>query len=187
VKPAEDLCRACGMCCDGTLFDLVRLEPGDDARRLAQLGLPISPGRGRQAARFPQPCAALCADGSCRVYADRPGQCRAFECQLLQAAKAGRVTFPAAARRVTTAKRRANQVRRLLRALGDHDEQRALGERFHRTSERLEAGTADAAARALYADLSLAVHRLKLEAHAHFHTPPANAPAPRAAGKKPRG
>jgi hypothetical protein len=36
------------MCCDGTLFDLVRLEPGDDARRLARLGLPIAPGRGRQ-------------------------------------------------------------------------------------------------------------------------------------------
>lgn len=183
VKPAEDLCRTCGMCCDGTLFDLVRLEPGDDARRLARLGLPIAPGRGRQAARFPQPCAALCADGSCRLYADRPGQCRAFECRLLQEAKAGRVSFAAAARRVATARRRAEQVRRLLRALGDHDEHRALGERFHRTSERLEAGPADAAASARYADLSLAVHRLKLEAHAHFHTPPADAPAPRAAGK----
>lgn len=183
VKPAEDLCRACGMCCDGTLFDLVRLEPGDNARRLAQLGLPIAAARGRQAARFPQPCAALCADGSCRLYADRPGQCRAFECRLLQEAKAGRVSFAAAARRVATARRRAEQVRRLLRALGDHDEHRALGERFHRTSERLEAGTADPAAGALYADLSLAMHRLKLEAHANFHTPPADAPAPRAGGK----
>jgi len=187
VKPAEDLCRACGMCCDGTLFDLVRLEPGDDARRLARLGLPLAAARGRQAARFPQPCAALCADGSCRVYADRPGQCRAFECRLLQEAKAGRVSFPAAARRVTAAKRRANQVRRLLRALGDHDEQRALGERFHRTSERLEAGTADPAASAIYADLSLAMHRLKLEAHAHFHTPPAATPESRVAGKLRRG
>lgn len=184
MKPAEDLCRSCGMCCDGTLFDLVRLEPGDDARRLAQLGLPIAAARGQQAARFPQPCAALCADGSCRLYADRPGQCRAFECGLLREAKAGRVSFAAAARRVTTAKRRANQVRRLLRALGDNDEQRALGERFHRTSERLEAGSADPAASALYADLSLAVHRLKLEAHTHFHTPPAAAPAAGTAGKK---
>lgn len=185
VKPAEDLCRACGLCCDGTLFDLVRLEPGDDARRLARLGLPIAAARGRQAARFPQPCAALCADGSCRLYADRPGQCRAFECRLLQEAKAGRLSFPAAARRVTTAKRRANQVRHLLRALGDHDEQRALDERFHRTSERLEAGPADAAAHALYADLSLAVHCLKLEAHAHFHTPPAATPAQRSTRKAP--
>jgi hypothetical protein len=97
------------------------------------------------------------------------------------------VSFAAAARRVTTAKRRADQVRRLLRALGDHDEQRALGERFHRTSERLEAGPADAAAGALYADLSLAMHRLKLEAHTHFHTPPAAAPESRVAGKLRRG
>ena len=97
------------------------------------------------------------------------------------------MSFAAAARRVATARRRAEQVRRLLRALGDHDEHRALGERFHRTSERMEAGSADAAASARYADLSLAVHRLKLEAHAHFHTPPAAAPESRVAGKRRRG
>ena len=77
-------------------------------------------------------------------------------------------------------------MRRLLRALGDHDEQRALGERFHRTSERLEAGTADPAAGALYADLSLAMHRLKLEAHTHFHTPPTEKKASPAQPTRPR-
>jgi hypothetical protein len=61
-------------------------------------------------------------------------------------------------------------VRRLLRELGDTDEHRALGERFHRTSERLEAGGADEAAKAKYVDLSLAVHHLKLLSQEKFYT-----------------
>lgn len=171
MEPAEQLCRACGLCCDGTLFDLVKLEASDDAARLKSLGLPVKVSRGRQpVARFPQPCAALCADRTCRLYRDRPWQCRVFECGLLKDAKAGRITFAEAQRIVKLARRRADQVRRLLRELGDTDDHRALGERFHRTSERLEAANADAATNAKYADLSLAVHRLKMQAHDRFYT-----------------
>jgi hypothetical protein len=159
------------MCCDGTLFDLVKLERGDDARKLKALGLPVSLGRGKTpVARFPQPCSALCEDRTCRLYADRPWQCRTFECKSLKEAKAGRITFAVALKRVKQARRRADQVRQLLRELGDTDEHRALGERFHRTSERMESGHADEAAKATFADLSLAVHRLKLLAHDRFYT-----------------
>jgi len=171
VEPGEDLCRACGLCCDGTLFDLVKLEPNDDARKLKRLGLPVTLSRGKEpVARFPQPCAALCADRTCRVYADRPTQCRVFECGVLKDAKAGRITFAAALQLVTKTRRRSEKVRRLLRELGDTDERRALGERFHRTSERLESGLADDAAKAKFADLSLAVHHLKLRAFEKFYT-----------------
>jgi len=71
---------------------------------------------------------------------------------------------------VKQARRRADGIRRLLRELGDADEHRALGERFHRTSERLESGSADAAAKAKYADLSLAVHHLRRQAFERFYT-----------------
>ncbi|HEX3730066.1 MAG TPA: YkgJ family cysteine cluster protein [Opitutaceae bacterium] len=167
----EELCLACGLCCDGTLFDLVKLEPGDDARKLKALGLPVTVSRGREAvARFPQPCAALCENCTCRIYADRPGQCRVFECGVFKDAKAGRITFASALRLVKQTRQRAQRVRRLLRELGDTEEHRALGERFHRTAERLEAGQADDAAKAKFADLSLAVHHLKLRAHDRFYT-----------------
>jgi uncharacterized protein len=171
VKPGEQLCRACGLCCDGTLFDLVKLERGDDAGKLKALGLPVYISRGKTpVARFPQPCSALCEDRSCRQYAERPWQCRTFECQLFKDAKAGRIAFADALPLVKQARRRADKVRRLLRELGDTDEHRPLGERFHRTSERLEAGNVDDAAKAKYADLSLAVHRLKLLSHRRFYT-----------------
>ena len=171
VKSGEQLCRSCGLCCDGTLFDLVKLEQGDDARKLKALGLPVSISRGKTpVARFPQPCSALCEDRSCRLYAERPWQCRTFECQVLKDAKAGRITFAAALPLVKQARRRADHVRRLLRELGDTDEHRALGERFHRTSERIESGNADEAAKAKFADLSLAVHRLKILLHDRFYS-----------------
>lgn len=158
------------MCCDGTLFDFVKLEAGDDARRLKALGLPVTIPRGKApVARFPQPCAALCGDRSCRLYADRPRQCRVFECGVLKEAKAGRLPFASALRLVRQLRRRADKVRRLLRELGDADEHRSLGERFHRTSERLESGGADAGAKAKFADLSLAVHRFKLQALGRFY------------------
>jgi Fe-S-cluster containining protein len=171
VNSGEQLCRECGLCCDGTLFDLVKLEPGDDAAKLKALGLPVALSRGKQpVARFPQPCSALCKDRACGIYADRPWQCRTFECRLFKDAKAGRITFAAALPAVKQARRRADHVRRLLRELGDTDEHRALGERIHRTSERMESGHADEAAKAKFADLSLAVHRLKLLSQKRFYT-----------------
>lgn len=171
VNLGEQLCGACGLCCDGTLFDLVKLEAGDDAPKLKALGLPVKVSRGKEPiARFPQPCAALCEDRTCRLYADRPWQCRAFECGVFKDAKAGRITFAAALRLVKQARRRADKARRLLRELGDTDEHRALGERFHRVSERLESDTHDAAAHGTFADLSLVMHHLKLQTLNRFYT-----------------
>ena len=171
MNPSEQLCLACGLCCDGTLFDLVKLEGSDDAAKLKALGLPVTVSRGKMPiARFPQPCSALCEDRTCRVYADRPWQCRVFECGVLKDAKAARITFASAQRLVQMARRRADKVRKLLRELGDTEEHRALGERFHRMSDRLEFGKADDAAKAKFADLSLAVHHLKLQALNKFYT-----------------
>lgn len=167
----EQLCLECGLCCDGTLFDLVKLEQGDDAAKLKALGLPVKVSRGKEPiVRFPQPCAALCADRTCKVYADRPWQCRVFECGVFKDAKVGRVSVAAAQRQVRQAVRRANKARKLLRELGDTDEHRGLGERFHRMSEQLEAGGADAEAYAKFADLSVVVHHLKLQALNKFYT-----------------
>ena len=171
MKSVEQLCLACGLCCDGTLFDNVRLGPGDDAKQLKSLGLPVSVSRSRTPLTFfRQPCAALCADRTCRLYADRPGQCRTFECGVFKDAHAGRINFAAALRLVKQARRRADHVRQLLRQLGDTEEHRSLNERFRRTQRRLESGSVDAADADTFAELSVAVHTLKLLAHEKFYT-----------------
>lgn len=159
------------MCCDGTLFDGVQLEPSDHGPRLKELGLPVKVSRARTPiARFAQPCAALRGDCTCRVYAERPWQCRVFECGVFKKAKAGEIDAATALRRVKKGRRLADQVRRLLRELGDTEEHRALGERFFRMQCRMEERKPDAEALATFADLSLAVHRLKLLAHENFYT-----------------
>lgn len=173
MTSSEQLCLACGLCCDGTLFDGVQLEPGDDAKQLRTLGLPVKVSRGRNpAARFPQPCAALCADRTCRLYADRPRQCRTFECKVFKEVRAGQIAYAAAQRLVKKTRRQAEEARRLLRLLGDTEEHRSLGERFHRMQCRLEVEPTDQTALAHFADLSLTIHRLKLLAHERFYTRP---------------
>ena len=57
---------------------------------------------------------------------------------LLKSVKAGRTEPAAALRIIRTARERADKVRRLLRALGDTDEQLPLSARFRRTGKRLK-------------------------------------------------
>jgi Fe-S-cluster containining protein len=76
------LCRSCGMCCDGSLFGRVDLQPDeiDPARRR---GLSVL----ESGKAFEQPCVALappapCAERACAIYAARPRSCRRFTCRL---------------------------------------------------------------------------------------------------------
>jgi Fe-S-cluster containining protein len=70
------------MCCDGTLFTHVSLQPAE-ATALQQRGLPLT-SRADGSPALAQHCAAL--DGrTCTVYADRPASCRRYHCQLYAA------------------------------------------------------------------------------------------------------
>jgi len=180
VSAGEELCLACGLCCDGTLFGHVRLGAQDDPRKLKALGLPVSTSRSEPPInRFRQPCSALCADRRCRVYTDRPTQCRTFECRVFQDLRAGRLDPEAARRRVIQARRRASRVRALLRKLGDTDEHHSLDQRFRKAHLRMESGLVDAAEADLFAQLTQAVHALHLLAHDAFYTRPAENRLPR--------
>jgi len=171
VNSVEQLCLACGLCCDGTLFDHVQLAASDDAKKLKALGLPVVVSRSSTpVTRFVQPCAALCADRSCRLYTDRPLQCRDFECGVYKDAKADRISFAAAQRLVKQARRQAERIRQLLRELGDTEEHRPLGERFRRMQRRMESTITDEAANHTFAELGLAVHRFNQLAHKKFYT-----------------
>jgi len=76
----EELCRSCGLCCDGSLFGCVTLEP-EELRGAQKNHLHVL----QRGTAFEQPCSALATrdDGSaCSVYSDRPRSCRAFRCLL---------------------------------------------------------------------------------------------------------
>jgi len=127
------LCPKCGLCCNGVLFADVRLQKADNVRRLTELGLSLKKKAGQPA--FPQPCAGL--DGTlCRIYADRPQHCQAFACGLLKRVQAGEMEADTALAKIVGAQRLAEKVRRLLRQLGNEDEQQALTRRYARVMRK---------------------------------------------------
>ena len=129
-KPTDgvsQLCPNCGLCCNGVLFADVELRAGDDAGRLAELGLSLTKKRSKLA--FAQPCA--CFDGKlCMIYADRPQRCRTFECGLLKRVQHGELDASAALKKISETKTQAEKVRALLRQLGQNDERLAMTKRY---------------------------------------------------------
>jgi len=123
----EQLCPNCGLCCNGVLFADVELQKGDNAGRLIDLGMSLKKKGMKRA--FVQPC--RCFDGKlCRIYADRPKRCATFECGLLKRVQSGEMLAPAALKCIADAKELVEKVRRLLRRLGDDNEQLALTKRY---------------------------------------------------------
>ncbi|MFA6545063.1 MAG: YkgJ family cysteine cluster protein [Limisphaerales bacterium] len=184
TTPAEssgNLCLHCGLCCDGTLFRDVELQPGDDAEKLRALGLPVTRCRREEADhfKFPQPCRALCADLRCRVYADRPARCRQFECALFKAVAGGTMASPAALKIIRQTRQQAETVCRLLRELGDAGERVSLARRFKRLKRKFDAGEIPSGldtetAYDRFAELSLAVHELDMRLRTKFYPDPSD-------------
>ncbi len=97
----------CGLCCDGSLFRFLPVEPAD-AERHSALGLPVVTQSGRLA--MPLPCAKLKAR-CCTVYAARPPGCRGFVCHLGRRLEQGAVPFAQALALVREAQRRLDTLR----------------------------------------------------------------------------
>jgi uncharacterized protein len=163
LSNSEQLCMACGLCCNGVIFADVQLQPGDDPKRLHALDLvpktaidKFQEGRGK--VKIKQPCPAFC--GQCRIYADRPKHCADFECALLKSLEKGHNDLASALKIVATAKKRAEKVRKLLRELGETEETLALSKRFRRVAKRMESEPCDEASADAYGQLTLATHDL---------------------------
>lgn len=179
---AEKLCLTCGLCCSGVIFADVQLQAGDDATRIEALGLPLRKVRNQRSeqtssadatpampkTKFSQPCVVF--DGCrCRIYADRPNYCRAFDCALLKSVKAGEVKTVDALQLIEKALRRAERVRQLLRKLDDKDERVALSLRFRRTVKRIEQSNVSQQTARTFSELTLAHHDLNLMLSEHFY------------------
>lgn len=114
TSPLSTLCQACGLCCDGSLFTHVSLEP-DELEQLRALGIPTQTRRsGREV--LPQKCPAL-QGRSCGIYSDRPASCASYQCLLADSLEDGEITLEAALAVVKKAQRliAAGHARRFLR------------------------------------------------------------------------
>ena len=167
---SSDLCLECGLCCNGVLFVDGELLTEDNAPRLQQLGLKVFENSKSKfvTRKFAQPCAVF--DGCrCGIYSERPMYCRQFECLLLKSVKNGHTPKAEAAKVIQQARKRAGNVKRLLRELGDDDDDVPLSTRFRRVKRRIETREADANALERFGELTLAVHDLNLLLSSAFY------------------
>jgi Fe-S-cluster containining protein len=114
------------MCCNGVMFDIVRLQPCDSPKGLAALGLKVKRKRGQS--HFVQPCAAH-KESQCTIYAERPQRCRIFECRQLQRVAAGEIAETSALEKIGGALRLIAEINALLLRTGDTNARHALSKR----------------------------------------------------------
>lgn len=149
------------MCCDGTLFHAVTLQPADAPRALAAHGLPIRRKQGKTWFHQPCPAHAVCR---CTIYEDRPTRCRAFDCRQLLRLAAGEITPDQALTTIQSARQQATHVDDLITQLADTNPARSLA---HRAANAL---TTDEPTPA-HEELRTAFDSLEVFLNAHFRVP----------------
>lgn len=117
------------MCCNGVLFEIVRLQPQDSVKELEKLGMQIN--RRKTQPYFKQPCRFL-NDCTCTIYEQRPTRCRRFECLQLKLLAAEETTEAEAAAKIEEARAQVRRVHDLLAEAGDASTDEALEERVRR-------------------------------------------------------
>lgn len=134
------LCLTCGMCCDGTMFQVVAVTPEEAARLESQVELSAD------RSKLVQGCRALCGC-KCGVYEQRPAVCRAFKCLVLASLEEGKLSEAEAHEAIADVLSRRTLVAELL---GEKDEHRAL-----------ELARAQTAAGTASEEVSVALRRLQ--------------------------
>ena len=137
LSAASRLCNACGMCCDGTLFHYVRLQPRDSAPALAALGLKLK--RKRKHDHIIQPCPAY-RDSKCSIYLDRPERCRLFECRQIKRVASDEITEADAAAKIREALDRRAEIRELFERCGESKPKGPLSVRFQKIEAEPQSG-----------------------------------------------
>lgn len=117
------LCRSCGFCCNGVLFENVRLREEDHLPTLRSAGVTLKKKGGCLCVL--QPCAAW-RDEGCTVYTNRPVRCREFLCHQILQYRAGAISQAEVLRHIQEVKELVASLRQLLREAGSRNEHRPL-------------------------------------------------------------
>jgi Fe-S-cluster containining protein len=99
-KNDDNICLACGLCCDGSLIGFVHLDTDEIPRLKEIMEIEETHGNGF----FLQPCKKYC-DG-CTIYVDRPKNCDKFNCGLLKSVENKEIEFDYALDKIQEVKQR---------------------------------------------------------------------------------
>jgi len=146
------------MCCDGTLFHSVVLQPNDSATSLSALGLILKRKKG--ALSFRQPCPAH-QSNQCGIYENRPHRCRLFQCQQLLQVSSGALSQTQALERIRSTREKIKQVDQLIAKITETNPNHGL-------TQRAATALATAPTTPLHSDLTLAMGQLNQTLNEQF-------------------
>lgn len=169
TEAASRLCTACGMCCDGTMFQIVKMQPGDCAAELGKLGLKVRCREGEF--HMEQPCSAL-KDRTCTVYEKRPTRCRLFHCQQLRLLEADETTEAKAMTLIHETRAQAALVRDLIEQNGLREDGQALLDRFERVMSTPVDAVLEPELAVARETLNNAMSKLRRDINHEFRPPP---------------
>ena len=171
--PASRLCASCGMCCNGVMFHLVKLQPADSPKALAALGLKLK--RKRRQDCIQQPCPAH-RDCRCSIYEERPVRCRVFECRQLQRVTTGAITEEAALAKINCATSLVAEVNALLSHSGGTNLKQPLSKRCETAMAEPLDSSSDGDAVQIRGQLADAMQKLNALLDQEFRIAPAEPP-----------
>ena len=101
----SDLCVACGMCCDGTMFNNVVCSK-EEAEYMGTFGIGSKKAEKVDSYVFFEPC-PLHINGSCSIYTDpkKPKTCSGYKCALLKRVLRNEITPEQAMKKVERVKK----------------------------------------------------------------------------------
>jgi len=149
------------MCCDGTLFHSVVLQPNDSATSLSSLGLILKRKKG--ALSFRQPCPAH-QNNRCGIYENRPQRCRLFQCQQLLQVSSGTLSQTQALETVRSTREKIKRVDQLIAKITETNPNHGL-------TQRVATAIAATPTTPLQADLTLAMDELNQTLNQQFRVP----------------
>jgi len=149
------------MCCDGTLFHSVVLQPNDSPSTLSSLGLILKRKKG--AISFRQPCPAH-QNNQCGIYENRPHRCRIFYCQQLLQVSSGTLSQTQALETIRSIREKIKRVDQLIAKITETNPNHGL-------TQRAATALATTPTTPLHSDLTLAMDELNRTLNEQFRVP----------------
>ncbi|MBO3699062.1 YkgJ family cysteine cluster protein [Roseivirga sp. E12] len=128
---SPDLCTKCGVCCDGSFFELAGVQQSDINEVTRELDM-LQTGERLQ---IKLPCTAH-VNNRCTIYEVRPWVCRAYECKLLKECKRGEVSEEEAIKTIDQLKSALEELDTLLLEADVPKERRGVHKRIRILEER---------------------------------------------------
>jgi uncharacterized protein len=123
------LCTSCGLCCNGSLFERVYLQPADDLKTIHRSPIKLKGHSPHQ--YFKQPCQCLNSARACTAYANRPLRCRLFSCKILIKLTANDILYSDAALMIDSIVKQTQDFLDLMALLGCNDNHKPLAVRYN--------------------------------------------------------